>query len=262
MKNEIRGEKGGMKKIITFVCSMILMALLAGCTVLEIEGEAVLAPAYDGAFAYSFFQSNQSEENTSVNLTTEQADELFGSIEVYGANLALPMSLSDLPAGFEMDYEFAEDDLLQVGESLYALTRDVYISDGEEAVRVFSADILMDGKREEDLKNGYIVSYNMIGIWDAVSSVKIKGVSVGALFDEELAEAYGEGYCYLAALSSEKSKYVCRVYYDGERKLQILYRGEEDENGEIDIEKTIKEGAVFSINLTDFSLYEIMYRYD
>lgn len=251
-----------MKKVVIFLLSAVMVMALSGCTVYDdlLTEDHVVIPMYDGGLALSFAKSNNMVETLPVNLTSEQADELFGSIEVYGANLALPMRLSDLPAGFEMDYEFDEDDLIQVSESLYVLSRDIYISAGEETVRVFSADILMDGKREEDLKNGYIVSYVIIGLRDAVSSVQIKGVRVGALYDEELTEAYGEGYCYPGTLSGETSQYVVRIYYDGERMLQILYCGEENENGEIDIEKTIKESAVLSITMTDFSLYEIMYR--
>lgn len=246
-----------MKKMILFILSAVMMLGLTGCTVYEYEGEAVLVPLYDASLGVSFIQSNRSVEALPVNITAEQADELFGSIEVYGANLALPMRLSDLPEGFTVSYEFDEDDLTKISKELYILDRNIYISEEEEEVRVALAGVLMEGNGAEDLKDGYIVSIDLTGIWDAVSAVKIKGMSVGALFNEEMAETYGEGYCY-----ATNSGYVSRVYYDGERRLQFIYGGILDENGEIDIERTIKEGAVFSMNLTDFSVYEMMYRFD
>lgn len=248
-----------MKKILIFMVSAVMTVLLSGCAVYEQEGDEVLVPLYDGMFGLSFLRANAEIETLPVNITKEQGDEIFGSIEVYGANLTLPMRVSDLPAGFEMNDEFDEEDLIKVSETLYTLDRRLYVSGGKDTVSVASAGILMEGNDAEALRNGYIVSLDLEYFIDnADSSVKIKGVSVGALYNEELTEAYGEGYCYL----TDYSKYVSRVYYDGERRLQLLYGGVWDENGEVDIERSVKEGAVFSMNLTAFPLYEMMYRFD
>lgn len=250
-----------MKRIVIFMLSAVMAMALSGCTVYEDGDTAVLLPMYDGGLGMSFEKSNRSVEALPVNLTSEQADELFGSIEVFGANLTLPMRVSDLPEGFEMNYDFDKDDLTRIDEALYINENVIRFSNDEGAVMIAGVVILMEGTEPEDLKNGYIVGYDLPMLLDqAVGVAKIKGVGVGTLFNEEMTTAYGEGYYCTAG------NFVTRAYSDGERTLQIVYLVKKhdcrDENGEIDMERLLKEGTPFSISLTVFPEYEMIYRMD
>lgn len=249
-----------MKRFKVMLLAVMLGLFFTGCAIKqdsywneagEEEVSYRLLPLYDGALAASFLRETSEEEV--VNLTTEQADKLFNHIEVFGANLTLPMKVSDLPEGFEITVD--QDSFYNIDGSLYLSLglNQLWYSDGEETVRVANVEILTEGKSDEDIENGYIV-FLQLAILDAVD-VKVDCIGTGEFFNEELTRSFGEG-----AFRRHEGKYLIRTYSDGERKLEIQYvgvlaEGDEDKAAEkrkIDIEKTINEATPLIIELSAF----------
>lgn len=261
-----------MKRLKITVLFVLLLMGLTGCAVVEngywngadgYESCYSLLPLYDDALAASFL--NQTNKEEVVNLTTEQADELFNHIEVFGANLTLPIKVGDLPEGFGVTID--KESFCNLDGSLYLTLafgdNRLWYSDGEQTIVVAYIEILTSGTDDEDIENGYIVFLQT----DILSNVSLKADCVGAgeFFNDELTQKYGEG-----SFSRHTGKYLCRAYSDGNRTLEIQYVGiwaddsedEAPENREIDIDRTIRETTPLVVELKAFPDIEQIYSYE
>ncbi len=244
-----------MKKNAGILALIFSLFCFAGCAVygsLEKE-DGIVVPLYDGALAWSFISSETAETDIPVTMTKEQADEIFSNIEVFGARLALPMKLSDLPEEFSILGDYNPDYGRSIDGRFFEFGSNIqYADENGRFETIANVCIITDGNSEEAYNNGIIVS---MGLGMLSADVTINGAGTGD-FGEEITAALGEGYLY----SSESSfKYIIRVHSDGERMIKMIY-GVPDEIKEVaDIEEFVKNASPMMIDIIAHSEYRVLY---
>lgn len=244
-----------MKKIAGILIILFSLFCFSGCAVygsLEDENGMVI-PIYDGALVWSLINSETAETDIPVTMTKAQADEIFSNIEVFGARLALPMKLSDLPEEFTLLGDYKADYGRNIDGRFFAFSSSLEYEDENGLCETIAfVDILTDGNSEDAYNNGIIVSLGF-GILDA--DVTINGAGAGD-FDDEITAALGEGYLYP---SDSSFKYIIRVHSDGERMIKMVY-SVPHEMGEIEnIEEFVKKASPMMIDIIAHSEYRVLY---
>ncbi len=241
-----------MKKITGILAILFSFFCFSGCAVygsLEDESSMVI-PLYDGALVWSIINSGTVETDIPVTMTKAQADEIFSNIEIFGARLALPMKLSDLPEELTLSSEYKADYGISIDGRFFTFG-DMLEYEDENGISetIASVDILTDGNSEEAYNNGIIVS---MGLGVLYADITINGAGAGD-FDDEITVALGEGYLYAS------DKYIIRVHSDGERMIKMIY-GVPDEMGEIEnMEEFVKKATPMLIDIITHSEYRVLY---
>lgn len=230
-----------MKRVGNMILCVALTALLGGCAIApeastgEDYKNWFIVPVADSGFVSKTLQSDSLTQEIPVNLTKEQADDLFGHVSLWGNTIALPLRVSDLPKTCTVTYSeqhenFFYTDMYFSGRLLYTVPET-----GEKFEVVVN---MIQAPNEEDP----IIIGMETDVLTETSNIRFDMLEIGKSIDA-FTEKYGEGTEVTAEVFKKGKKIV---YSDGTRMLSILFSTYEEG----------KENVPFFIDYTSYPTYD------